>query len=195
MSAATAAAKVNASAKSDVELVKRCVGGDEAAWSALIDKYKNLIFSIPIKYGFSRDDAGDIFQMVCADLVTELPNVRKAGALPKWLMQVTSHKCFQRMRELKRYTDDAPGEMVVVATGELPEKLLQEIEQEQAVRDALGAMAARCRELIRMLFYETPCRPYAEIARQLGLATGSIGFIRGRCLEKMRRHLSEAGLR
>ena len=194
MSAATAAA-TRTSAKPDAALVKRCLAGDERAWSELIDKYKNLIFSIPIKYGFSREDAADIFQNVCAELVSELTNVREPGALPKWLMQVTSRKCFERLRELKRFTDDPPETMPLATSDALPEQLLEEIEQDQAVRNALGELAPRCRELIRMLFFETPCRPYAEIARELGLATGSIGFIRGRCLEKMRRRLTDAGIR
>ena len=42
-----------------------------------------------------------------------------------------------------------------------------------------------------MLFYEQPARPYADIARSLGLAEGSIGFIRGRCLGKLRKLLEE----
>ena len=193
MNAAVSSAK--RSTHTDASLVKRCIAGDEAAWSELIDKYKNLIFSIPVKYGFSRDDAAEVFQMVCADLVSELPNVREPGALPKWLMQVTSNKCFQRIRELKRFSGEEPDDTQLPASEALPEMLIAEIEQEQAVRDALGAMAPRCRELISMLFFETPCRPYAEIARELGLATGSIGFIRGRCLEKMRRYLADAGIR
>lgn len=192
MTTGSATAKRKVSKRSDADLVKRCVRGQEAAWAELIDKYKRLIFSIPVKYGFSRDDAAEVFQAVCAELVTELPRLRQAGALPAWLIKVTSHKCFQRARESKRFTGEEPEE--TAASAELPQQLLEEVEQEQAVRDALGAMAPRCRELIRMLFYETPCRPYAEIARELGLATGSIGFIRGRCLEKMRKRLSEAGI-
>jgi hypothetical protein len=31
------------------------------------------------------------------------------------------------------------------------------------------------------------------VARRLGLATGSIGFIRGRCLKKLERVLGNAG--
>jgi DNA-directed RNA polymerase specialized sigma24 family protein len=31
--------------------------------------------------------------------------------------------------------------------------------------------------------------PYAEVATRLGLAEGSIGFIRGRCLKKLRQTL------
>ena len=52
----------------DARLVSECLGGSEEAWRALIFKYKNLIFSIPVKYGFSTDDATDIFQGVCLDL-------------------------------------------------------------------------------------------------------------------------------
>ena len=54
-------------------------------------------------------------------------------------------------------------------------------------------ITARCRELIRMLFYEHPPRPYVEVAKFLGVATSSIGFIRGRCLSKLERALEELG--
>jgi DNA-directed RNA polymerase specialized sigma24 family protein len=43
------------------------------------------------------------------------------------------------------------------------------------------------------LFFEEPPRPYQEVAESLGLATGSIGFIRGRCLEKLRTFLKKRG--
>jgi hypothetical protein len=55
----------------DRRLVAECLEGNEEAWSALVDKYKNLIFSIPVKYGFSPDDASDIFQAVCVELMSQ----------------------------------------------------------------------------------------------------------------------------
>jgi DNA-directed RNA polymerase specialized sigma24 family protein len=54
-------------------------------------------------------------------------------------------------------------------------------------------MPARCVQMIHMLFFETPARPYGEIAKALGLAEGSIGFIRGRCLSRLRKHLETKG--
>ena len=86
----------------DTRLVRECLKGDEDAWSALIEKYKRLIYSIPVKYGFNSDDANDIFQAVCLELLTELPKLRKPKALPKWLIQVASHKCFHRRRQQQR---------------------------------------------------------------------------------------------
>jgi DNA-directed RNA polymerase specialized sigma24 family protein len=49
--------------------------------------------------------------------------------------------------------------------------------------------------MIRLLFYQQPPLPYAEVAERLGLATGSIGFIRGRCLKKLEAALGELGLK
>jgi hypothetical protein len=46
-----------------------------------------------------------------------------------------------------------------------------------------------------MLFFEQPPRPYRQVARSLGLAAGSIGFIRGRCLTRLRRELERRGFR
>ena len=56
----------------DEALIRQCLQGSDEAWGNLIDKYKNLIFSIPIKVGLSQDDAGEIFQIVCAELVKQL---------------------------------------------------------------------------------------------------------------------------
>ena len=59
---------------SNTRLVKECLQGSEKAWSALVGRYKNLIFSIPVKYGFSPDEASDIFQAVCLELMSEFPS-------------------------------------------------------------------------------------------------------------------------
>jgi RNA polymerase sigma factor (sigma-70 family) len=179
---------------SNSQLVRECLKGSEEAWCALIEKYKRLIFSIPIKYGLSADEATDIFQSVCVEMLSELPKLRKAEALPKWLMQVTAHKCFHRQKQMARTEGpDAEGELPEQSVEARAESILHEAEQEQTLRQAIAELPPRCRNLIQMLFFEEPARPYEAIAQNLGIATGSIGFIRQRCLEKLRRQLSEAG--
>ncbi|MGA8224361.1 MAG: sigma-70 family RNA polymerase sigma factor [Candidatus Acidiferrales bacterium] len=177
----------------DTRLVRECIRGEEVAWSALIDKYKNLIYSVPIKYGFSTDDATDIFQAVCLELLTELPKLRKPKALPKWIMQVTFHKCFHRKKQQQRTETSGPDdEKLERSTPALAEELLRQAEEEQNLREAIAELPPRCRQLVHMLFYEEPARPYQEIAGLLGIATGSIGFTRQRCLERLRKRLHEA---
>ena len=178
----------------DTRLVRECLGGGEQAWCALISKYKNLIFSIPLKYGFSAEDSTDIFQAVCLDLLSELPKLRKVKALPKWIMQVTAHKCFHRKQQERRTEVSDPNDkQFEKSTPARAEEILREAEDEQGLRQAMSELTPRCRQLVHMLFYDEPARPYQEIAETLGIAVGSIGFIRQRCLERLRKRLLEEG--
>jgi RNA polymerase sigma factor (sigma-70 family) len=176
----------------DPRLVRACLDGDQEAWGVLIERYKRLIFSIPIKFGLDREDSADIFQSVCVELLQRLPSLREPKALPKWLMEVTAHKCMERKREGSRFVE-GEAEEPAAPVEDFPETIFAETQKEQALRTALASLSPRCRELMRLLFYEIPSRPYAEVAATLGLAMGSIGFIRGRCLQKLRRAMSEAG--
>jgi RNA polymerase sigma factor (sigma-70 family) len=178
----------------DSRLVSECLKGNEEAWSALIDKYRNLIYSIPIKYRFTQDDAGDIFQAVCLELLSQLPNLRKAEALPKWIIQITAHKCFHwKQQQLRTEATDPNDRIFDGHSSPIAEKIMGEAEDEQRVRDAIAALPARCQRMMHMLFFEEPARPYQEVARSLGIATGSIGFIRQRCLQRLRKQLLETG--
>jgi RNA polymerase sigma factor (sigma-70 family) len=70
---------------------------------------------------------------------------------------------------------------------------MQQTYQEQALREAMAALVPKCRRLMELLFFETPSRPYTEIARELGLAVGSIGSARQKCIAKLRKKLDELG--
>lgn len=182
---------------SDERLVRECRKGSQAAWSALIEKYKNLIFSVPIKFGLPREDAADIFQAVCVDLLSSLPQLREPKAIAKWLMQTSFHKCLRWKKDRLNLVDDLEDLDGAKVSGdeELPEAMLDQLQREQSVREALAALPPRCGRMVSMLFFDDPPRPYQEVAKELGIASGSIGFIRGRCLKKMRQLLEEKGFR
>ena len=178
---------------SNARLVQECIRGNEQAWHVLVDRYKKLIYSIPLKYGAPPQDAADIFQSVCLDLFNELPRLRDADALQGWIMRVTNHKCYhwKRQQRPEEWTDD---ELSGVSGGDpVPTDLLAELEREQLVREALEKLPPRCKKMIELLFFEHPPLAYTEVAARLSLARGSIGFIRGRCLKKLRRLLEEKG--
>jgi RNA polymerase sigma factor (sigma-70 family) len=178
---------------SDAALVKECLQGSEAAWSALVGKYKNLIYSIPVRFGFSQEDSADIFQTVCLDLLNELPRLREPNALAGWLIQVARNKCFHKKQAQHRHgeteLDDSAAQELVAE----PDDLIAQIQREQMVREALLELAPRCQKLVQMLFFDVPARPYESVAKDLGVALGSIGFIRKRCLEKLRMQLERIG--
>jgi len=190
----TDAEKTAPRAVSDATLVKRCLSGQEEAWSQLIDKYKALIYSIPVKYGLPPQEAADVFQGTCMELLTHLKDLREPRALPKWLIQVAHHKCYHWKRHQQRLISrDGETELPEPEIPAVAEILVRQTQEEQMLRDAMASLAPRCRKLVQMLFFETPSRPYAEVASELNLAVGSIGLTRQKCIESLRKHLDELG--
>jgi len=189
------APKKPAAAWNDTRLVRECLAGSEQAWSLLIEKYKALIYSIPVKYGLPPQEAADVFQATCMELLTRLPQLREPSALPKWLMQVAHHQCYRWKRQSQRVVSrDAQSDLPEPETPAIAETLVQQTQEEQMLREAMAVLAPQCRRLIELLFFESPPRPYREVAGELGLAVGSIGFTRQKCIDRLRRRLGELGL-
>ena len=175
-------------------LVEECLHGNEQAWNLLVERYKSLVYSIPIRYGAAQQDAADIFQSVWLDLFNELPRLREPEALQGWLVRVTTNKCYHWKRAQTSRGENSNGaELEIESMADQPIETLAVMEREQLVREAIGELPPRCRQMIELLFFEHPPLPYSEVAARLRLAKGSIGFIRGRCLKRLKRILEERG--
>ena len=178
----------------DRRLVGGCLRGDQRAWHALVDKYSRLVYAVVLRYGVSSDDASDLFQTVWVNVYSDLEKVRKHDSLRSWLITVTRRRCYHwRQEQLRRQrllqeSRDEPIEASVEPSD------MEGLESDQRVREAVFRLPQRCREMIAMLFYADPPMPYRDVARKLGLAVGSIGFIRGRCLRKLQKLLESEGL-
>jgi RNA polymerase sigma factor (sigma-70 family) len=176
--------------------VQACLQGDEGAWAKLIGRYRNLIYSFPRRYGAGPADAADVFQLVCAELFVALPRLRNHASLRAWIITVAAHQAYHWKRgyvkRVMREGDPPQPETSIVTA--LPSGDLEMAEREQVMRQAVSQLPQRCRELVQLLFYEDPPVPYHVLAERLGLATGSIGLTRSRCLKKLEQILCDAGM-
>jgi RNA polymerase sigma factor (sigma-70 family) len=181
----------------DRKLIEGCLRGDSKAWEALILRYQRLIYSIPLRNGFSPVDAADVFQAVCLKLLERLPTVRDYEKLSSWIMTTTRRECWRVAAERRRegqtplYDDDYEKDILarLEATEPLADQQRILYERQQAVREALAQLSERCRRLLTLLFYNKEDMSYAEIARQIGAPVNSIGPTRARCLEKLKKIL------
>lgn len=180
---------------SDAQILDACLNGNEKAWHALVNRYKRLVYSVPIKWGLSPEDAVDIFQAVWLDCFRQLSSLRDLERIQPWLIRVAVRKC-HRFSTTKRVRAEDPIEEEAIdelpQTG-IPSLLSDELDQEQALRSALDQLTPRCRQVISALFFEDPRPSYQEIASRLGLSENSIGFTRERCLNSLKKILAEQG--
>jgi RNA polymerase sigma factor (sigma-70 family) len=171
-----------------------CLNGDSDAWEILLVRYQRLIYSIPIKIGFSPNDAADVFQSVCLRFLEGLPKLRNLERVGAWLTTTTKRECWRVAARKQRehieipvaWEDTADQDLGLASSAPLADEISEILEQQQILRDAVDALPERCRNLITMLFYSDESLSYADTARQLNMQLNSMGATRARCLAKLR---------
>ncbi len=180
----------------DSELVARCRAGQQPAWNLLVRRYQRLIFTVPRRAGLSEDQAADVFQVVFSRLFENLDKLADPSRVQAWLVTTAKRETL-RVLELSRRIvdlvpssgeeDDGSDPLDRFASDQpLPEALLADLQQQDRLARALQQLDERSRRFIELLFLQDEALPYAEIAAQLGIAEGSIGPTRARCLQKLR---------
>ncbi len=174
-------------------LFTRCRRGDADAWSDLVTEFESLVWSIPRRLGLSDDDAAEVFQQVFLALHQHLDDIEDPARLPGWLATTAHRESWRIGRKEKRargvnldvdaFDDDGvPKEDAVVGW-----------ERRDLVRRALAEIGPPCEPLLLALFSAPADLNYEAVADSLGMAVGSIGPTRARCLEKLERSLAALG--
>jgi RNA polymerase sigma factor (sigma-70 family) len=180
---------------SDPQLVEACLSGDAAAWNQLVERYGRLVYSIAVRSGLTPTDADDAFQTVFTILFKKLGECRQRERLGAWLTTITRREVW-RISRARGALADVEGDDALLAhpsAEPLPERVLESLEEQNLLRQALARLGDRCRQLLQRLYMDAEPVPYAEISRQFAMPEGSIGPTRARCLERLRTVLAGMG--
>jgi RNA polymerase sigma factor (sigma-70 family) len=177
----------SAVARSDAAtLVVQAAVGDQGAWSRLVDHYARLVWAVTRSFRLSDSDAADVSQVVWLRLLEHINRVdpERVGA---WLVVTTRRECLRVLAFRKRVllTYEATAFEEVAGNQPEPDAVLLAGERADDVRRALESLPDRWQQLLGMLMADPPM-PYVVISETLGLPVGSIGPMRGRCLDKLR---------
>jgi RNA polymerase sigma factor (sigma-70 family) len=170
---------------SDAQLIEGCLRNDSGSWEALIRRYQNLIYSVPIKYRFPLQDSSDIFQSVCLILMEKLKTLRNTETLSSWLYTTTRRQCWKFARKRSREVeleDQAGG-------AEDPSGDLLLLQHE--LKNGLEQLSGKCRDLLTALYFAEPPLSYEEIVVRLEIPLGSIGPTRARCLAGLKKLMTK----
>jgi RNA polymerase sigma factor (sigma-70 family) len=172
-----------------VALVARAAAGDQRAWNELVERYAPLVWSICARHRLGRPEIDDVGQTVWLLLVEKIGGLREPAALPGWLATTTHHECLRVLRAAGKHEHaELPPEdrMPSDPSSMMIEEEILAAERDAALRAAFAELPPRNRELLSMLMRDPPAS-YQEIHARLDIAVGSIGPMRKRALEQLRR--------
>lgn len=170
------------------DVVRRAADGDEAAWHRLVEDFSSLVWSVALRQGLGRPDAGEAVQMTFLRLVENLGTLREPEAIGGWLATTARREAWRLARRAGRESPtetepDAP------ATEPGPEERALDGERARLVRAAFEALDERCARLLELVV--VLALPYAQVSSVLDMPIGSIGPTRARCLDRLRALLPE----
>lgn len=181
----------------DAALVAACLRGESAGWEALVRRYQRLVYAVVRRMGMDEHTGADVFQTVFSRLLTHLPRIADPSRLQAWIVTTAKREALLLRQRAERNvsidieTEDGARAWDPADSAPLTEDVLDELQQQHQVRQALDGLDDRCRKLIEMLFNHDDDTPlaYDLVAHSLNMAVGSIGPTRARCLAKLRRSL------
>lgn len=171
---------------------QQVVEGDPKAWRLIVKQYAALVQTVAVRTGLSRDEAEDCAQQTWMALHRSRTIIEDPAKLPGWLVRVASRKASRMLRQKVR-------ESVVIAEAEspkettLPDEELLRLERYGQLITALAQLDDRCRKLLQAVFLSPEDMSYKDIAEELGIPVNSMGPTRKRCLNKLKKILTEMG--
>ena len=167
-------------------LVRRCVGGDAAAWEEIVQRHHRRIYNICYRFAGGADDAQDLTQEVFIKMYRTLNTYDASkGAFMTWVTTITRNLLVDHFRKTKgdRLTDSldsAPSEhedamplSEQIADRSLPpDARVQSRETRQLVHQALQRLSPELREAV--ILRDLQDMDYRDIATALKVPEGTV---------------------
>ena len=164
----------------DIQLVERCVSGDEGAWEDLVKTHTRRVYSICYRFVGKDSEAQDLTQDVFLRLFRTLASFHSGqGSFNVWLSRMTRNLLIDNYRRTRqeRITDSIEEQLPMleersVGAGSRADGLLAGREASELLQGALQRLSPELRETVILRDLEE--MEYKEIAETLGVPEGTV---------------------
>ena len=167
-------------------LVRRCVGGDAAAWEEIVQRFHRRIYSICYRFAGDSENAQDLTQEVFIKMYRTLNSYDSSkGAFMTWVTTITRNLLVDHFRKSKgdRITDSLdttsseheeaqPLSEQIADGGISPDEAVQGRETREMVHFALQKLSPELREAV--ILRDLQDMDYREIATALKVPEGTV---------------------
>jgi RNA polymerase sigma-70 factor (ECF subfamily) len=155
----------------DGELVQRARRGDEAAFSALVERYQRPAYAVALSVTGRHEDAQDAAQEAFLVALDRLEECRSPERFGGWLMTIVRNRSKNLVRrEALRETEEVPaGARSRIPT---PDRVAETAELRDHLKEALVGLSELQRQIV--LLHDLEGWKHREIADRLDLPCGTV---------------------
>lgn len=182
---------------SDNEIISRVLQGEQNAYTELVNRYQNYVFTLTLRMIKSREDAEEVAQDVFIKAYRSLADFRGESKFSTWLYTITNTTSITFLRKKKLEIHSLNNVKVFEAADSLNSgfraNMVEQKSRVNMVNQAISMLSPDDAEVIT-LFYKAE-QSLEEISKILGLETNTVKVrlhrARTRLKEKMETHFSE----
>jgi RNA polymerase sigma factor (sigma-70 family) len=160
----------------DTEIIAQVASGSSQAYALLVDRYRNFVFTIVLRYISSREDAEEVAQDVFVKAYKSLADFRGQSKFSTWLYTVATTTCLSFLRKKKQVVHSLEDERVFDPEAPVPGGFRADLVEQKSrismVQEAIGLLAPDDAKVIT-LFYQLE-QNLEEIAKILGKETNAV---------------------
>ena len=180
---------------SDAELIERCLRKDNAAWEALVVRYRRKVFHIAYKFTGRHAEAEDLMQEILLKVFKSLDKFNQDADFSTWLGSVARNYCIDHYRASKRekevLVDDLVAfDLAVATSGVNPQRALEDRDRRSFLLRGLDLLPDKLREAV--VLRDLQGLTYQEMAERLSLPEGTVKSRINRGREELSRLLLRA---
>lgn len=147
-------------------LIQKAVKGDETAFRHLVEKYKNYVFAIILKFIKDNKEAENLSQEVFLQIYLSLDKY-KDDNFKAWIGKIATNKAIDYTRKKKDKEDSLEEnilESLNINSFITPETLVIEEERKREIRKAIKNLPKIYGDVIYKFYFEG--KSYDEIAKE-----------------------------
>ena len=162
---------------SDLELVKRCLKGEDAAWETLLQVHTHKIYNLCYRFTGRGEDAEDLTQEVFIKVFRTLKTYNAAQAkFSTWVNRIARNHLVDHYRRTRsdRVTSTLDDQMPIAdpSLGGHPARQVESRERREMLQAGLSKLSPDLREAV--ILRDLQDFDYTEIAQILGVPEGTV---------------------
>src|SRR2546423_1569213 len=96
----------------DNDIIQLVLQGNTSAYAGLVERYRNFVFTIVLRYINSREDAEEVAQDIFVKAFRSLADFKGASKFSTWLYTITTTTCLTFLRKKKLEVHSLDNEKV-----------------------------------------------------------------------------------
>ena len=159
----------------DQHLINQIIGGDTNAFSVLVNRYKDLVFTLSLRVLKNREEAEEVAQDTFIKAYKSLSKFKGDSKFSTWIYKIAYNTSLDRIKKNKKHINDvAINEFTEHQVKTIDNALskLEQTEQEQAIQDCIALLPGEDSFLLTLYYFEE--LSLDEISETVGLKPNNV---------------------